>query len=1723
MLKRIRSKLNALVAIEVIITMTLYYFILVGATTISYAIDLVKTNDSNIDFIAYFINENGEKVESIDQNIDKENYLYVDIAVKNEGYLNGKIILENNNFNLNSEILSSSISNISSNEVILKQINAGDLVTIKLKIEPKRDEKIDETVLTSTTKVRLEGEYISSKTIESGKSIEIKGENELEVKWKSSDETKGKLEANILTNDIFKIDEEQKRVVQIIINSKLENNIYPVKNTEITLNTLENIEEVRVHARSTNATNSNLEFNKNNYEYDRENKKITIKLLNEDKENISWKKDAEDIIVVTYILNKDENVKNKKISVNNKIVTYDDKELIQNKEIIVENEVDGTYSSSIMSNESFIYKGKLYTGEEREYITKNIINIDFSDAINGLDIKENESKFLLNEEDIDANIFYKQTKINKEEFLKIFGEEGYITIKGTSGEILANINKNSEIDENGNILINYPLNPKSIELISSKPIQVGTITIENTKSIQNENYSREIIDSITGIKESENVNDIQNTTQLILKDTSSEATLDMDVKTISTLSDKQEITLEATLLADNESEDLYKNPNITITLPKELSILSAKYATLYKNGLEIDNGSINKNDNKENQIEFKFTGEQQKYDYAGGTKIYIKLEVKANKLTPSKQSLIKMIYTNENKNQTKETNVDFKLESKYGLMTYNQILNYNKQGDSLIAINEEQATAKLDVNTDKKEITLNTALINNYEETVQNVVLIGTIPYENKGNNFKAILNNIKTSNQNSKIYYSQNPNAIVNDDSWTESIENAVSYKIVLDEMAKEEMLQLNVSITIPENLDYNKQASLLALTSCEYNNQEKQNSTNIILETTKKIETKKEIKQTILQDSAQENEVSIQVEALAGDKSLNEEDTIFEGQTIRYKVIVTNNTETDYSNVNIKAKQKNGYVWDLVEHEVTNYYSEETSMEHVYELTDSNDINLGTIETLGSGQSYTFEYEAEAYMLNNNTIEGEETYVTNGTISMISESGDLNKNITTIKNTITKADFKLKVEELYTRELQWYSEASIKAGLTIDNLTDQEQDNVQVKVIFSNNLVFEEGIDSIPESLRFEDKSLTIDGSEEDSSEEQGQQVIEEDGEEEEEESYEDYMSKRVSFDSLIENEKGEKVLTMTFSSIKANESIGMWLMPITDKISEKEDTVKIMAQIEKPEGTIYSSNTMSRAIYNNSKNISIDQEIKLSNGDSLEPDTVINDGETIRLIGKVKNNDEKDLFVNITYDLNTALEIQNATVINGNEQETLYPSEQYTSPITELNLYNYKVEPQTELQIDITAKVKVSKAEDEIVTNLFEVTDLDNSQYYCSEKSFSINKPKDNDDDMTYEDEDPDYDDEDPEDDPGEGPGDDSGDDSEDDSGDDSGDDPGEDPGDDPGEDPGNDPGETPEENQGKDLGENPGQNDEEQYKVSGTVWIDKNKDGIKTFDEEKLEDIEVGVIDSKTGELKDTTTTDEDGEYVFDLPNGNYIVVFFYDSELYNVTTYHSSEANSDTNSDVINKTITLNDESILVGATDSLEVNSDLTNIDMGLIIKNTFDLKLDKYVSKITVNNNSGTKTYTQKDNKTLAKVDIHSKDLNDSLVIIEYKMKITNIGEVEGYVKNIVDYIPEGLSFNSSMNSDWYQSGNELYNKSLANTLISAGETKESESNTGLINNRAAIIESDNSLGIEDETNDESSANVIISVSTGALISYITLVMTTFVLVAVIVYWINRKRINEI
>lgn len=338
----------------------------------------------------------------------------------------------------------------------------------------------------------------------------------------------------------------------------------------------------------------------------------------------------------------------------------------------------------------------------------------------------------------------------------------------------------------------------------------------------------------------------------------------------------------------------------------------------------------------------------------------------------------------------------------------------------------------------------------------------------------------------------------------------------------------------------------------------------------------------------------------------------------------------------------------------------------------------------------------------------------------------------------------------------------------------------------------------------------------------------------------------------------------------------------------------------------------------------------------------------------------------------------------------------------------------------------------------------------------------------------------------------------------------------------------------------------------YSISGIAWIDANNNGKREDEEERLKDIKVMLINAENGQIvTDISTgkekvqqTSENGSYIFsNLKPGTYMVIFFHDTKEYGVAIYRQAGVASDRNSDVVVMNVQMNGETNQAGVSDKLEISSqDITNIDMGVVKNPKFDLKLDKVISKITVTDSKGTKTHEYKDTK-LAKLDLEAKKVNGTTIMIEYKIRVTNEGAIAGYAKKIVDYLPQDMKFSSELNKDWYtgNNGTNLYNASLANTLIAPGETKEitllltkkmTNNNTGIINNVAEIAESYNELGLVDfdstpankvqGEDDTSNADAIIGTKTGEIYIYITLTLITISILGVGIYMINKKVLKK-
>ena len=334
----------------------------------------------------------------------------------------------------------------------------------------------------------------------------------------------------------------------------------------------------------------------------------------------------------------------------------------------------------------------------------------------------------------------------------------------------------------------------------------------------------------------------------------------------------------------------------------------------------------------------------------------------------------------------------------------------------------------------------------------------------------------------------------------------------------------------------------------------------------------------------------------------------------------------------------------------------------------------------------------------------------------------------------------------------------------------------------------------------------------------------------------------------------------------------------------------------------------------------------------------------------------------------------------------------------------------------------------------------------------------------------------------------------------------------------------------------------QNTKAKYSISGVAWIDADENGRRDNDETLKDGVEVLLYDvtnkkfvtDETGKVL-SKKTDKDGKYSFtNIYVGQYYVVFKYDTDMYGITDYQRADVLNTENNDAVEKYARIFDETRTIGMTDTINLNSYKNNIDLGLVEKKNFDLKLEQYIQKITVTNSKGTKEYNY-NNKKFAKISIHSKQFVGSTVVVEYKVLITNVGDLTGKVYEILDQIPSKMDFHSEINDGWTKSlSYTISNISFVNNEIKPGESIETtvtlsktlqDGDPGVYTN-IAKINSAESLKHKEDSNTENNSDkteIMIEVATGTEIAFKLIggVIMGLLYIALMIYFI-RKVVNK-
>lgn len=1590
--------LKVLTVLTLITVLTMINFIYVGAGFITLAAESSSTNHKNIEFTA---------------ELKDENLLTLAVTVKNEGYFNGEITLENSNFKLKSTE-SEYVNKIESNKITLNQINAGATASFDVAIEPVKDDFLDAGLLKVVSDLNLAGIYRDS----TEKDIDIKATREIKYEYQENT-TEENIEngLDIITNKIFNLNGEEKRVVQISMNMGLKENNYPIE--EMAAN-------IRLSGEERPEVVTKTNFNTMTYfKYNYSDNNISMEFTNKPNEEnkILWRKAGCENVILTLVYNKDVDLVGMEIPVEETVKLFNGKELKTTNTIkITDEEKDGLMQVTNTAKESVIYKGKINASLDRSFETETTLKANLANSVEGISIKEEQSNYNTSEgQEVLANVVYNKTVLEKEDFDKILGENGEITILNENGETLGVVNSETQADENGNIVIDYTgKEPSSIEIKTTTPVEEGDLVFTHTKTIKS-GEEEKITNAIELVS---NVNidygtEVTNTSEsrIKLENSKTEANLEVNKDTLSTVI-ANDVEIRATLKSNNEQYNLFENPKLTFELPEAVENITINSIDLiYETELSIANYTT-----EGRTITVELTGKQTDYKEPGieGAILVINTSVNVNKKSATQDG--KIIMTCISNEETVSSEKDIKIVAPKDMTVIHNIseLGIETTGE------EESISAKLERGQEARELETQIQIINNNENTASNVKVLGTFPTRNNENNIDINIKEVNISGvESAKVYYSENENATEDlqnsQNGWQEEITDGTKvrkYLIEVPEMETGAEINATYKLEVPALLEYNQKAKQ------DYKVTYDNNVTN----------TSNEMKATeIVLETGVGPNLETKITASVSGNNLENNSTVKNGEVIRYKVEVSNVGSEDVTNVNVQGNVPEGAT--LVEPED---HFEYTGSSYYKELEDK--VFENTIDSIKVGESKTLEYEVR---VNNDTPEGT-TLVNKSTITY----GDIIKESSEGSLVTSEGNIRVTVKRVTDRSIDLYETGVVQYFTIVENISDETQENVSVDT-------------NLPSYLTVSRCTLITNMPKE--------EVTDEDLKEEYDENSETPTEEEINNMTPIQSEEIEYQDEINIGALEPGQNK---VISYDLQINKLEDVPEIAFSAVAKQGEVeYKSNVVTDDVKKADISVSMTSNIE---------DNYIKPGDVLEYTINVKNNGTQDIDnISIKDKIPNSLTVNKVT-FNDEEVEELKNKNNLEI------MCNIAGGTENVIKIETVVNYSQGRLEAEPITNVATVELLGKEIAKTAEITHIIEAIED-------------------------------------------------------GETGGNT--EKPDDNNVDDNDVATGTSI-----ITGIAFIDENSNGQKDDNEELLSGVKVRLYNTETNNLVKQengdvleATTNENGVYVLDhIGNGKYIVIFDYNNETYTLTKYKAEGVSEANNSDAMMKDLIINGQNQNVASTDIIEVfDENISNINVGYVKVQKFDLKLEKFVSKIVIQDSSGS-TVIEYDDETLARAELDAKRVNGATVLIEYKIRVSNVGEASGYARRIVDYMPNDLKFSSELNKDWYQTQEGVYNASLANDIINPGESREvtltltksmTENNVGLINNTAEIDEAYNELGLTDINstpgnrtngeNDMGSADVLLGIRTGGAV-YIGLTIGTILvlgIIATVIVVIRRKR----
>lgn len=1729
--KRILTKF---MASTLIVTLSCTNFLVCGNYFVSYAAEnntnLDKQTDAtlhkNVKFDAYF--ENGEsKTHYKTADLNNEDVeLILSTHIQKEGYLKNATIELKNEENKNDinftvtdiEDNNAIVQSASENQLVLRQINSGDKIEFKAKISATNNINIEE--LDKISLITLKGLYIDA----TGKETPIEKEIKINLAWS------GKYEAEIKQSLTKYIPIEQADGNKALISMQIEtglkkqNIMLPIKETNLEIDVPiingERPTEVTVNAISTEATNGatseNIVFTEENWEYSESDAKIKIDVKNEENKL----GENSDIYIVNYIysenvykelekgnttINAKSNVSIKTYSANTfeecKAETYD--------KIALTEAIGKLISMQGENITESISKGKFYaninnpqSGEGTEFEYKWNINVGYNEGLNGIVLKDKADKMVYangNGETVKTK--YKQLLFNSSSFDELLGEDGKIKVYNEQEQLLGIVTKDSTTDEKGNYLIEFSVETRNVKMQISKPIKNGILNVSVKKEIDSDiEFTKQQVDNFKNVEVTSELlqleeNNIETSLEeknimLPLEETITKSKISINRDKLSTLVKNEDIEMTIELGNDDETSDFYIDPFFEIQLPQEVTnveIIDAQ--VLFDEELTIKNVEfIQKNGNP--TIKVNLDGVQTKFSngvVANGTNVVLKVNIEVNNLAPSSVEEIKMYYYNsnaqsyENGIQTEEGNaglstIPIELVAPTGMITINGMQNYDGSGNTIMTLNQGDVLEQVETYRPARIIKMNISAINNTGNTCSDVVILGRMPFA--GNTDIETKEDLGTTLDTYLRGYIKAEN-LEGDGLKIYYSENGEATSAIGD----------TENAWTLEPTDLSKVKSYMIVLNGYEMNQGEQINFSYDFEFPANIG----YNQTINANYGIYYINNTQVASVSSFAKSNKVGiTTGRGPELN----VTQSVEGAEEDGTVDSNKVLKFVIN-----VTNTGTETaTNVKIENQIPKWTSLARSTDGSLSYANVETYPDDADAEtmkewnVIKNSNDEIGSAPIVGWTIEKIEPGSTIQREFYIVTQYAPDIysyycnypGFTVGDDEKYYITSQKYdpeTDSSVEQKVEVDkvpnisvkNITTVEASNVNAKLMVSS------------EEIEVEDSGITL--IEQCKDEDDGNITVKEN------ETVNigigmanmnDDIKKDITFEKEIP--EGMKYISSNLIKTKENGD------KETIKGTYDSKNRKLIFLINEFENMTSISGNIKLEVEDLADGV-YEKEIKTSSQLKFEDGRVTKSNEINFNVVKPHytfkfDTSNRNAILNEGDEIEYYLQVDNVgkTVIRGldiklylNEnfvfQEAyyvMYGMSNTTTPYNDTIHVNAVIGEGETFYLKV--KVKVGKINENAQSVVYATMSGTNLNPETTEMLVqTLEKSKVNEDNT------------------------------------------------------------------------NDNTNDNtKKYKIGGMAWIDLNENGQRDSDEQRVEGITVVLVDAITGqEVKNSNgeviqaITEKDGSYLLtNIEVGNYLIVFKYDTNVYKTTTFRANGISEIYNSNAIEKEIRVNGQDLLAGITDTIELNATVSNINIGLVEKNKFDLKLDKVVTEIIVQNKAGVKNYSF-DNSKLAKVEIASSKMNGSNVVITYKIKVTNEGNVAGYAKKIVDYIPNDLKFNSSLNSNWYAgTDGNLYSEELANMIINPGETKEikliltkniTDTNSGISNNNAEISEDYNELGLYDKDSttgnkaqgedDMSSADIIITPKTGAPVVITVVGLVILLAVIITISTIKTKR----